>query len=234
MLMNKLRPLLTLLALPGVIVHAEDNALTPQERTNGWLLLFDGKSLDGWMTSGQKPSRTPVQSACLNPHGCGDYMMVHTQKWSNFVLALDFKITKDCNSGVFVRTPSLTPLPGKDVGYNGLEIQLMDSTAADYHDTGALYDLAKPLRNTMKPPGDWNHLEITCKDDLIDVTLNGVLVNHVDLGRFTEPFKRPDGTAHKFEFAYSRHPRAGYIGLQDHGSDCWFKNIKLRPLPLRF
>jgi hypothetical protein len=67
-------------------------------------------------------------------------------------------------------------------------------------------------------------------ESLIDVVLNGEKVNHVDLAQFTKPNKRPDGSPHKFDFALKDHARKGYIGLQDHGSPCWFKNIKLRPL----
>ena len=207
-----------------------DNTLTETEKGGGWLLLFDGKTLDGWMTSEGKPSQRPVEDGCINPHRCGHYMMVHTQQLSNFLLALDFKISPGCNSGIFVRTASLTPRPGKDVGYNGIEVQIIDTTNADYYDTGAIYDLSKPTRNAMKPAGQWNHAEVTCDGGLIDVVLNGEKVNHIDLDQFTEPNKRPDGTSHKFDIAYKNHPRTGYIGLQDHGSDCWFKNIKLRPL----
>jgi hypothetical protein len=54
-------------------------------------------------------------------------------------------------------------------------------------------------------------------------------VNYLDLAQFTEPNKRPDGWAHKFDVTYKDRPGTGYIGLQDHGSPCWFKNIKLRP-----
>ena len=157
-------------------------------------------------------------------------MMVHTQQWSNFELKLDFKISPGCNSGVFVRTSPLQPRPGKDVGFNGIEVQILDTKTAGYYDTGAIYDLSKPTKNAMKPAGDWNHFEITCNGSLIDIVLNGEKVNHVDLAQFTEPNKRPDGSAHKFDVAYKDHPRTGYIGLQDHGSLCWFKNIKLRPL----
>src|SRR5262249_47405682 len=83
---------------------AADNELTAKEKADGWLLLFDGKSLDGWMTSGGKPSKTPVEDGCINPHRCGGYMMVHKKQWDNFVLSLDYKISKGCNSGVFIRT----------------------------------------------------------------------------------------------------------------------------------
>jgi hypothetical protein len=206
---------------------AADNQLTEQEKKDGWILLFDGKTLDGWMTSSQQPSKRPVENGSINPHKCGGYMMVHKKQWSNFVLALDFKISKNCNSGVFVHTYSLTPRPGKDVGFNGIEVQILDSTTAGFHDTGAIYDLVKPTKNAMKPVGEWNHLVITCDKNLITVELNGEKVNRMDLDEWTEPNKRPDGTAHKFDIAYKDHPRKGYIGLQDHGQDCWFKNIKL-------
>ena len=209
---------------------SRSNALTDQERKDGWRLLFDGKTLRGWMTSAGQPSKTPVEEGSLNPYRSGHYMLVHTQQWSDFVLSLDFKISQGCNSGIFVRTDSLRPRPGKDVGFNGLEIAIDDTTGAGYHDTGALYDLVAPKRNTMKPVGEWNHLEVACDRSVIEVVLNGEKVTRADLDEFKEPNKRPDGTAHKFDIAYKDHARQGYIGLQDHGSPCWFKNIKLRPL----
>jgi hypothetical protein len=211
-------------------VFGADNTLTEQERKDGWFLLFDGVRLDGWMTSDEKPSRKDPENGAINPHGAGHYMLVHKKRWSDFILALDFKISPHCNSGVFIRTGSLTPRPGKDVGYNGLEIAIDDTREAGFVDTGALYDLSKPTRNAMKPVGQWNHLEVTAKGSVIEIELNGEPVNRVDLSKFTEPNKRPDGTAHKFDVAYKDHPREGYIGLQDHGGDCWYKNIKLKPL----
>ena len=218
---------LVLMACP---VAAADNELTAQEKAAGWRLLFDGKTLNGWMTSSGQPSRTPVEDGSINPHKCGGYMMVHKEQWDNFILALDFKISKTCNSGVFIRTASLTPRPGKDVGFNGIEVQILDSKGAGYHDTGALYDLVKPTRNAMKPVGEWNHLVITCDKDLIEVELNGEKVTRMNLSEWTKPNQRPDGTPHKFDIAYKDHPRKGYIGLQDHGAPCWLKNIKIKPL----
>jgi hypothetical protein len=220
---------LCLLLLPPT-ARAADNTITDDEKKAGWILLFDGKTLDGWVTSSLRPSKTPVDDASINPHGCGDYMMIHTRQWSSFALSLDFKISKGCNSGVFVRTSPLTPRPGKDVGFNGIEVQILDTDTAGYYDTGAIYDLSKPSKNAMKPVGQWNHFDITCDKNIIDVVLNGEKVNHIDLDQFTRPNKRPDGSEHKFDIAYRDHPRKGYIGLQDHGSPCWFKNIKLRPL----
>jgi hypothetical protein len=210
----------------------EENVLTPKEKREGWQLLFDGKTLNGWMTSSEKPSKVPVEDGSIQPHGCGGYMMIHEKMWENFVLSLDFKISKKCNSGIFFRTYSLKPRRDNDVGYNGIEMAIDDSAPrADYVDTGAIYDLAKPTKNAMKPVGEWNHLILTLDGNKVKVELNWEVVNQVDLDKFTEKNRRPDGTEHKFDEAFRDHPRKGYIGLQDHGSPCWFKNIKLKPLP---
>ncbi|MEX0678386.1 MAG: DUF1080 domain-containing protein [Pirellulales bacterium] len=218
------------LVLMGSGAPAADNELTDAEKRDGWILLFDGRSLDGWMTSSQKPSRRPVDEHAINPHRSGGYMMIHGKPWSDFVLSLDFMISPGCNSGVFVRTWPLAPRPGKDVGYNGLEVAIDDTTGVGFHDTGAIYDLVKPSVNAMKPAGQWNHLVVTCDKNLIAVEVNGTRVSRLDLDQWTAKNKRPDGTTHKFDVAYKDHPRRGYIGVQDHGADCWFKNIKLKPL----
>lgn len=210
--------------------RANDNELTPDEAQQGWRLLFDGHSLSGWRNSGGEPSKTGVEQGALNPHGCGDYMLVHEEKFGDFQLALDFKISPGCNSGIFVRTFPLFPRPGKDVGYNGIEIAIDDTTTAGYHDTGAIYDLVAPKRNAMRPAGEWNHALITCDKNRIAVEINGELVTEMDLNQWTKPYVRPDGSQHKFHVVYREHPRRGFIGLQDHGSDCWFKNIKIREL----
>jgi len=211
-------------------VWAADHTLTPDQQGAGWILLFDGKTLDGWTTSSRMPSKVPVEDGCINPHKCGGYMMIHEKEWSDFVLSLDFKISKGCNSGIFVWTYPLEPRPGKDVGYNGIEVAIDDTTTASYHDTGALYDLVAPRKNAMRPAGEWNHIEITCKDGRIKVVLNGEGVSEMNVDEWDKPYKRPDGSDHKFDMAFKDHPRHGYIGLQDHGSPCWFKNIKLLPL----
>jgi len=216
--------------LAGSTCGAADNELTDTEKKEGWLLLFDGKTTAGWMNSDRTPPRTPVQDGALNPHKAGHYMLVHTQRWEHFRLALDFKISKGCNSGIFVRTSSLTPRPGKDVGFNGIEIAIDDTPGSGYHDTGAIYDLVKPKQNAVRAVGEWNHIEITVNRSRIEIMLNGESVTAADLSQFTEPNKRPDGSAHKFDIAYRDHPQRGFIGLQDHGSPCWFKNIKLKPL----
>jgi hypothetical protein len=219
-----------LVCLAALGAAAEDNVLSPEEQAEGWVLLFDGKTMKGWQTSDQKDSQKPPEDGSINPHGTGHYMLIHERQWQDFVLKLDFKLSPGCNSGVFLRTFPLTPLPGWDVGYNGIEVALDDTKTAGYTDTGAVYDLSKPLKNAMKPVGEWNSVEITNKDNWIHVVINGEPVNSVDLNAFTKASTRPDGTPHKFEKTFNDHPRQGYLGLQDHGSNCWFKNIKLLPI----
>ena len=232
LMMAKFLLSLSLLVL-ATSVRAESglNTLTEKEKQAGWQLLFDGRTTKGWMTinSEHLPERH-VQDGCLNPHPC-DYMLVYESPLENYVLSLDFKITAHCNSGIFVRTMPLTRVNGRDVGYNGIEIAIDDTKTAGYVDTGAFYDLVKPKKNAMKPVGEWNHIVITSDHNRMSVVLNGEPVSQIDLDEFREPNKRPDGSAHKFDVAYKDHPRKGYIGLQDHGSDCWFRDIKLKRLP---
>ncbi len=211
-------------------VMAADNELTATEKTAGWKLLFDGKTTDGWLDSKEQPvAASHVQEGALNPHPC-NYMLIHKEVHGNFKLALDFKISPKCNSGVFIRTFPLKPREGKDVGFNGIEVAIDDTTTNGYHDTGALYDLVSPSKNAMKPAGEWNHLLIICDKNLIVVEVNGIEVTRTDLDKWTTVNKRPDGSNHKFDVAYKDHPRQGYIGLQDHGGNVWYRNIKLLKL----
>ena len=123
------------------------------------------------------------------------------------------------------------PLPGKFLAYNGIDVAIDDTKTAGMHDTGAIYDLAAPARNAMKPAGEWNRMTVTCRGARITAAINGETVTSINLDEWTKPGLRPDGSAHKFpEFAFKDRPRKGYIGLQDHGSPCWFRSIKLLPL----
>jgi hypothetical protein len=226
-----MKPLSLFVALAwfAATVSAADNTLTEKEKADGWILLFDG-TLKDWITSAGKESKTPVEEGAINPHKSGHYMMIHKEMWENYILALDFKISNKCNSGIFIRTYSLTPRKGKDVGFNGLEIAIDDTKGAGLHDTGAIYDLVPPSKQMRKPTGEWNHMEITSNKNLIEVVLNGEKVARMDTKEWTKPNLRPDGSSHKFDIAYKEHPVKGYIGLQDHGAPCWFKNIKIKPL----
>src|SRR5262245_50176972 len=231
----KLRQLLlfAVLLIPSIPAPALDNKLTPQEEKAGWILLFDGQSFDGWTTSNFTQSKTPIQDGSINPHRCGAYMMMHEKDWSDFILSLDFKTSERCNSGIFLRTHPLIDVPGQGVGYYGIEVAIDESEDTGYHASGALYDLVPVAKKVSKSVGEWNHVVITCDKNLISVVLNGQETAHMNLDEWINPGKRPDGTAHKFSYAFKDHSRKGRIGLQDHGHPVWFKNIKIKPLDLK-
>ncbi len=226
--------LAALAALTGAMnLWAADNALTAAEAEQGWILLFNGKDLSGWETKANQPlPDTAIQDGSINPHFRGSGGLVVTKRWySDFVLACDFKVSPKCNSGIFLRVGN-----PKDEVQTGLEIQVFDSAgkkALGKHDCGALYDAQAPTKNTMKPAGEWNHLEITAAKNIIQVVLNGEEIVKADLDTYTEPHKNADGSKNKYAKPLKDFPRSGHIGFQDHGHDVWYKNIKLKPLTLK-
>jgi hypothetical protein len=191
----------------------------------GYRAIFDGQTPKGWILCDQKPLPSEyVQANGLNPHGTGSYLVVHEQKHGDFVLDFEYKLTQGCNSGVFIRVSNL----GDPVN-SGIEVALDDTTGSGMHDPGAFYDLVAPSSNAQKPAGQWNHMTIKAVGPRISVVLNEKEVSTIDLDQWNTPGKRPDGSDHKFSnVAIGKLPRTGYIGFQDHGSDCWFKNIKLK------
>ena len=205
-----------------------DNRLTPQEKADGWVLLFDGTSAGGWM-SGDKPlPAANIQDGAINPKASGAYVSHFKQPFGNFVFACDFKVSPGCNSGIFFRVADL-----KDPVQSGFEVQVLDSNRRSKpgkNDSGALYDAVAPTANAMKPAGEWNHIEITADKSKVKVVLNGQQVVDADLDRWTEPHKNPDGSKNKFDKPLKDFARTGYVGLQDHGHDAWFKSIKIRLL----
>ncbi|HEY1378851.1 MAG TPA: DUF1080 domain-containing protein [Gemmataceae bacterium] len=221
-------------ALAAVVVlttaRAADNQLTPQEQGQGWQLLFAGNDVSGWATKAGKPlPGTAIQDGTLNPHMQPRAGMVYAKgQYADFVLSCDYKMSKGCNSGIFVRVGD----PKNEV-QTGLEIQVFDSAGKatpDKHDCGALYDVLAPSRNVAKPAGEWNHCEITADKNVIKVVLNGEEVISADLDKYTVAGKNLDGGKNKYKKAIKDFPREGLVGLQDHGHDCWFKNIKIKVL----
>ncbi len=193
----------------------------------GFRSIFDGTSGKGWILCDGKPLPTAfVQPEGLNPHGTGSYLVVHEPRVADFVLDFDYKLTRGCNSGVFIRVSDL-----HDPVNTGIEVALDDTTGSGMHDPGALYDLVAVRTNAQKPAGEWNHMTISASGPKISVVLNGTEVSTMNLEEWNTPGKRPDGSEHKFSnVAIGKLPRRGYLGFQDHGSDCWFKNIKLKEL----
>jgi hypothetical protein len=215
-----------LVVVAAAPVYAADNELTSKERDEGWKLLFDGKSLSGWKVTGNAASWAVEDGAIVCKAMRGGYLHSEEQ-FENFRLAVDYKVAPGTNSGVFFRWYDL-----KDPVNTGVEMQVFDSAGKepDKHSDGAIYDIIPPSKNVSKPAGEWNHAVITCEGPQISISLNGEKVAAMDVDRWTEAGKNPDGTTNKFKYAFKELPRKGYIGLQDHGGVVSYRNIKIQPL----
>lgn len=205
---------------------AADNELTPEEKAAGWQLLFNGKDTTGWRCNTDKPIATQVEDGSLLPHKSGGYVIVYDKPFGDFKLQCDVKMEDpECNSGIFFRVGNL-----KNPVYSGFEVQVFNGTGTGMHDFGAIYDLVPPKKNNLKGPGEWNHVELTCRGPMITVAVNGEEVATMNCDDYPERGKRADGTKHKFGVAIKDLPRSGYLGFQDHGHKCWYKNVKLLEL----
>ncbi len=189
--------------------------------------IFDGKTPHGWMTNTGKPlPAANVQADGLNPHGSGGYIVVHEKPHGDFALDFDYKLSPHCNSGVFIRVSDL-----KNPVTTGLEIAIDDTKGHGMHDSGAVYDLVPPIVNAQKAQGEWNHMTILALGPKIEVTVNGETVTVMDVDQFDKAGTRADGSKHKFTgVTVKEMARSGYLGFQDHGQDCWYKNIKVKDL----
>jgi len=209
------------------VAFAADNELTPKEKTEGYKLLFDGKSLAGWKSLGRTEA-WGVEDGAIGRVAAGAGMLASDAEFENFVLQVDYKVNPRVNSGIFVRWSDL-----KDPVNTGIEVQVYDSHGREKpgkHDDGALYDLVAPSKNMTKPAGEWNHAVITCDGPMIRVELNGEKICEMNVDQYTEAGKNPDGTTNKFTHAWKDMPRKGHLGFQDHGGKVWFKNVKIKEL----
>jgi hypothetical protein len=204
-----------------------ETMLTEKEKTEGWISVFDGRTLEGWGVTGN-PECWGVEDGCIVWKARGGRYLYTLERYDDFVLSVDFKTEANANSGVFFRWTDLN-----DPVQTGIEMQILDTYGREptrKNDCGAIYDVMAPTRNTCKPAGEWNTAVIICDGSLIKVELNNEQIIDMDLSLWTEPGKNPDGTDNKFNQAYKNMIHKGHIGLQDHGGKVWFRNIKLKPL----
>ncbi len=188
--------------------------------------LFDGKTLKGWQ--GKEGGWHVDREGNLARRPKSGYLWTEGS-YGDFELSAEFKVSENCNSGIFFRTDPNNPVQG------GFEIQILDSfgrTEIGNHDSGALYDAMIPRINAAKPVGEWNHCVVRAVGSQVSVRLNGEEVIDADLEKWTQPRKNPDGSPNKFKTALRALPREGHIGLQDHGKPVWFRNLRVKQLSL--
>lgn len=219
-----------------------ENTLTDSEKTAGWAMLWDGKTDKGWRSFGGPDfpkSGWQIKDGILTVHpgsgaeeqSGGD--LITTQKYSDFELQLDFKITPGANSGIkFFIDPEINK--GAAIGP---EFQILDDArhpdaklGRDGDRTiGSLYDLkAAPTDKKVMPVGDWNHARIRSEGKRLTYWLNGVKT--IDIVRGSKEWRDLVAIS-KFKKTPNFGELAeGHILLQDHGNTVSFQNIKLRDL----
>ena len=221
------RSFLLVVAVLAGNASAADNELTADEHSDGWVLLFNGVDLGGWKNNDGKPLAAKIEEGAVNVHNTGGYLLVYDEPFGDFVFKCDVKMgPPECNSGIFLRTGDLA-----DPVNTALEVQVYDGPLSGNQDFAAIYDLVAASKDATHGPGQWNSLEIRCEGPLVSAKVNGEEVTTMNCDDYDKPGLRTDGTPHKFTGrAIKDFPRSGYIGLQDHGHDVWYKNIKLKKL----
>lgn len=213
-----MRLAVALLAVSGVCQSVEP----------GFEPLFDGRTLEGWITLPRNEPTGAWKAAGSILYVEGRPGNLATDRdYGDFDLRLEWKVGPLGNSGVFYRVPD-----GGSATRGSIEYQLADNArqASQSHPnrrSGAAYGLYAPTRTCDRPTGDWNSLRIVVRDSAAAHWLNGCKVAEFRIGG--EDFSRR--AAMKFpneeDFAKSR---TGRIVLQDHGSAVWFRNIRIRDL----
>ena len=192
------------------------------------MLLFNGRDLGGWKNNDGKPVAAKIEDGAINVHNTGGYLLVYDQPFGDFVFKCDVKMgPPECNSGVFVRIGDLA-----DPVNTGLEVQVYDGPLD--RSAGFRGDLrsGRAVEGCgQRPRASGIPLEIRCEGPNVTVKVNGEEVSTINCDDYDKPGLRTDGTPHKFTGkAIKDFPRSGFIGLQDHGNDVWYKNIKLKEL----
>jgi len=204
------------------------NTLTPAEREAGWELLFDGSTLDGWRRY-DDPNSTEGWGAAdgmLQRTGQGGDLITE-KSFSDFELALEWRLEPGGNSGVFYRAA----LGEEWVYHSAPEMQVLDD---DIHpdgqspltSAGANYGLHPAPRGVVRPVGEWNEVRIVVRGQHVEHWLNGTRVVEYTL-ESPEWEEKVAGSKFVEWPAYGR-AGAGHLGLQDHGDPVWYRNIKIR------
>lgn len=225
---SPIKPLLSLF-LGALILFLMTSGMTlSSQDSGGWRQLFNGKDLAGWKHVG--PGDQYVEDGFIKSHGGMGLLYWPGEKFGNCVFRVVFRMRdENSNSGVFIRIPIEPREEWMPVHY-GYEVQIDNkpelSDEDDYHYTGMLYSLTKPLAKPGKPGPEWNTMEIT-----LDGSRTIVYVNDVKVTDYKEGDPVPD---RKFDFEPFRGPRpdSGYFGIQNHGDKdvVFFKEVSVKPL----
>lgn len=188
---------------------AESATLDAKPDSEGFVSLFNGKDLTGWVgdTTGYGVENGTI--SCIK--GKGKRLSTAGQ-YDNFILRFEFKLTPGANNGLAIRAP-LTGNPAR----NGYELQILDNTHQKYAKLkpyqyhGSIYSLVPAKRGHLKPVGEWNQQEVIARGDRITVTLNGTVIVDADV-------------------AEHKRSERGHIGFLGHGDQIYARNIRIKEL----
>ena len=213
--------------------------ITQKEESQQWIILFDGSSFENWrgyLVEDMYPEWSIEDKAMVfTPNEKGGKNIITKEKFTNFILSLEWKISEGGNSGIFwgVYEDEKYAQP-----YNtGPEIQVLDNdkhpdakAKPKYHQAGALYDLVQPKHDVCKPVGEWNTcvIKVDHTKNQGNVTLNGTVIVEFQVhGEKWDAMVANSKFRNSIDFGKYQ---TGHIGLQDHGDKVWYRNVKLKKL----
>ena len=213
------------------------NELTANEKSQGWKLLFDGNTLNGWRTYKNVPGSWKVTNGIL----CSERSesdthadLITSDEFENFELSIDWKISPKGNSGIMYLVTEQY-----DNSYqSGPEYQLIDDKGfpgqiEEYQKTGANYAMQPAAVSAANAPGEWNHTRIIVNKGHVEHWLNGKKLLEYQIG--SEEWKKQKAAGKwKDEPGYGA-SKSGHIALQAAHSevdktDICFRNIKIKVL----
>ncbi|MEO1834491.1 MAG: DUF1080 domain-containing protein [Akkermansiaceae bacterium] len=208
------------------LAFGEENSLTDAEQKDGWKLLFDGKSAKGWSSwKTKKPLKldkwTIKEGSLTLGKGGGD--IYTTKAYENFELSLEWK-TKG-NSGILIR---VNPAVAGPIYKVAPEMQIERSTGKGSTDAGGLYALYEIECEGDKKinPNGWNTVKIRLVNGKGTHWFNGVKINEYEIG--SADWKKKVAASKFAKWEGFAETKKGHLGLQDHGAEVAFRNVKIR------
>jgi len=229
--LTSLLPLFCVSLLFAVAARSQEtNALSLDEKKQGYTLLFDGKTVSPDIWQNEKSIEGyPVEDGAIVCRKGGN--LLTKKEYGDFIFRFEFKLPPGGNNGVGIRAKSVDT----DAAYHAMEIQILDNSADMYKSLqpyqyhGSIYGVVPAKRNAEKndylnPAGEWNYQEITARGSKIKIVLNGETIVDADIAEFkTKPTL--DGIEHP-----GLHREKGYIGFLGHGNPVQFRNIRIKEL----
>jgi hypothetical protein len=216
----------------GNVTEAQVNTLTQAQQAEGWKLLFDGRTTNGWRNYRKEtvgPGWTVVDGVLTRSgENAGD--IITDDQYRNFDLVLDWRVAPGGNSGIFYRGTQ----EGDYVWQSAPEMQVLDDERhadgkSPLTSAGSVFALYEAPRGVVKPAGEWNTARVLVNGSHVEHWLNGQKLFEYELGS-AEWKAKAEASKFKSMPLYGKAPE-GHIGLQDHGDKVEFRNIRIRVLP---